>query len=168
MYIPKKIKVLVIDDSLIFRETVARGIKSDRGIEVVGTASDPFEARDKIIELKPDVLTLDIEMPRMNGIEFLRKLMPQYPLPVVIVSALSSNVFEALKAGAVDFAVKPNSGHRSSIEVFINELIVKIKIASLANVSIYKNQFIKGEIRSGSKINSRDFIIAFGASTGGT
>jgi len=72
----KKIKVLVIDDSLMFRETVAKGIGNDNGIEVVGTAADVFIARDKIIDLEPDVLTLDVEMPRMNGIDFLKKLMP--------------------------------------------------------------------------------------------
>ena len=88
---------------------MAKGIANDKGIEVVGTASNPFEARDKIIELEPDVLTLDIEMPRMNGIEFLEKLMPQYPMPVVVVSALSENVFDALNAGAVDFVTKPDT-----------------------------------------------------------
>ena len=116
MYAPRKIKVLVIDDSLLFREAVARGIGSDRGIEVVGTASNPFEARDEIIELEPDVLTLDIEMPRMSGIEFLEKLMPQYPMPVVVVSALSDKVFEALNAGAVDFVTKPTSGSGNGID----------------------------------------------------
>ena len=85
----KRIRVLVIDDSLVFRETVARGIGTDKLIEVVGTAGDVFDARDKIIDLEPDVLTLDVEMPRMNGIEFLRLLMPQYPLPVVVVSSAS-------------------------------------------------------------------------------
>lgn len=167
MYTPKKIKVLVIDDSLIFRETVARGISKDRVIEVVGTASDPFEARDKIIELEPDVLTLDIEMPKMSGIEFLKRLMPQYPLPVVVVSALSNNVFEALNAGAIDFATKPSSGIKNGIDVFIDELIVKIKISSMANVTMHKNKYINKQINNVSR-NINDIIIAIGASTGGT
>ncbi|AWK49596.1 chemotaxis response regulator protein-glutamate methylesterase [Clostridium beijerinckii] len=168
MYAPKKVKVLVVDDSLLFRETVARGINNDRGIEVVGTAANPFEARDKILELEPDVLTLDIEMPRMNGIEFLKKLMPQYPMPVVVVSALSDNVFEALNAGAVDFVTKPSSQLRDGLDGFINELILKIKIASIAKISHHKNQYINNQLNTNTIINSNDVIIAIGASTGGT
>ena len=92
-----------MDDSLLFRETLAAEIAKDFGIEVVGTAEDPFIARDKILELQPDVLTLDVEMPKMDGIAFLKKLMPQYPLPVVVISSVENNIFEALSAGAVDF-----------------------------------------------------------------
>lgn len=168
MRIVKKIRVLVIDDSLLFREAVARGISNDMGIEVVGTASDPFEARDKIIELEPDILTLDIEMPKMNGIEFLKRLMPQYPMPVVVVSALSENVFEALNAGAVDFVTKPSSRTPNGMEGFINELIVKIKISSMANVGIHKNIISNQQINVSNKIVAKDYIIAIGASTGGT
>ena len=83
MYKAKTIKVLIVDDSMVFRETLSRGLSSDAGIEVVGVAPDPFIARDMILELEPDVITLDVELPRMNGIEFLKRLMPQYPLPVV-------------------------------------------------------------------------------------
>ncbi len=168
MYSPRKIKVLVIDDSLLFREAVARGLSGDRGIEIVGTAANPFEARDKIIELEPDVLTLDIEMPMMGGIEFLKKLMPQYPMPVVVVSALSNKVFEALNAGAVDFVTKPNSGSIDGIEGFINELIVKVKIASIAKVSNHKNRYRNNVLNTNNHINKNDVIIAIGASTGGT
>lgn len=168
MYSSKKIKVLVIDDSLLFRETVARGIGADKGIEVVGTAADPYQARDKIIELEPDVLTLDIEMPKMSGIEFLKKLMPQYPLPVVVVSALSDNVFKALDAGAVDFVAKPGGLKTSGMEIFINELIVKIKIASLAKVSIHKNEYINEIADKCNCVVREEMIIAIGASTGGT
>lgn len=168
MYSSKKIKVLVIDDSLLFRETVARGIGTDKGIEVVGTAADPYQARDKIIELEPDVLTLDIEMPKMSGIEFLKKLMPQYPLPVVVVSALSDNVFKALDAGAVDFVAKPGGLKTSGMEIFINELIVKIKIASLAKVSIHKNEYINEIADKCNCVVREEMIIAIGASTGGT
>jgi two-component system chemotaxis response regulator CheB len=168
MYAPKKIKVLVIDDSLLFREAVARGIGSDRGIEVVGTSSNPFEARDKIIELEPDVLTLDIEMPRMNGIEFLEKLMPQYPMPVVVVSALNDKVFEALNAGAVDFVAKPNGQSRDGIDGFINELIIKVKIASMAKVSHHKSEYRNNQSNTNMNMGINDIVIAIGASTGGT
>lgn len=164
----KKIRVLVVDDSLLFRETIARGIGADRGIEVVGTAGDAYEARDKIIELEPDVMTLDVEMPKMNGIEFLKRLIPQYPIPVVVVSAISDNVFDALNAGAVDFVTKISSVTGSSKEVFINELIIKLKIASMAKVGNIKKEIINK--RYTDKINSRNSntIIAIGASTGGT
>ncbi|MGH4120983.1 protein-glutamate methylesterase/protein-glutamine glutaminase [Clostridium sp.] len=168
MSIVKKVRVLVVDDSLLFRETIARGLAADRGIEVVGTAGDAFEARDKIIELEPDVMTLDVEMPKMNGIEFLKRLIPQYPIPVVMVSSVSDNVFDALNAGAVDFVRKINSVTGNSKEVFINELIIKVKIASMAKVSHLKKD-ISNE-RHIAKINSRisNTIIAIGASTGGT
>ncbi|MGH4138687.1 protein-glutamate methylesterase/protein-glutamine glutaminase [Clostridium sp.] len=168
MSIVKKVRVLVVDDSVLFRETIARGLAADRGIEVVGTAGDAFEARDKIIELEPDVMTLDVEMPKMNGIEFLKRLMPQYPIPVVVVSAVSDNVFDALNAGAVDFVTKMNSVVGSNREVFINELIIKVKIASMAKVSHLKVD--NASERHIGKINSRSSnnIIAIGASTGGT
>jgi len=168
MSIIKKVRVLVVDDSLLFRETIARGLAADSGIEVVGTAGDAFEARDKIIDLEPDVMTLDVEMPKMNGIEFLKRLIPQYPLPVVVVSAISDNVFDALNAGAVDFVTKINSVTGNNKEVFINELIIKVKIASMARASNVKKD-ISNERRM-NKINPRssNTIIAIGASTGGT
>jgi len=166
--ITKKVRVLVVDDSLLFREAIARGIDTDPGIEVVGTAKDAFEARDKIIELEPDVMTLDVEMPKMNGIEFLKRLMPQYPIPVVVVSSVSDNVFDALNAGAVDFVTKMNSVTGTNKEVFINELIIKVKIASMAKIGQLKKNVSKE--RHIAKINSRssNTIIAIGASTGGT
>ena len=102
----RKIKVLIVDDFLIFREVLSRGISTDSHIEVVVKAVDPFDARDKILEYSPDVMTCDIEMPKMNGIEFIKRLLPQYPLPVVVVSSVSAAVFEAMKAGAVDFVTK--------------------------------------------------------------
>jgi len=108
MRLKQKIKVLIVDDSLLFRETLAREISKDPDVEVVGTATDPYMARDMIIKLKPDVVTLDVEMPKMNGIEFLKKLMPQYPLPVIVVSSVSKNILDALDAGAVEFVTKPN------------------------------------------------------------
>lgn len=168
MLLRSRIKVLVIDDSLVFRETLARGIAKDSAIEVVGTASDPFIARDMIIQYEPDVLTLDVEMPKMSGIEFLKRLMPQYPLPVVVVSSVSNNVFDALNAGAVDFVTKPNVTRPGGLDGFINELIIKIKIASTAKVGSKKSSLPARQTRAeGAAGNSCD-IIAIGASTGGT
>ncbi len=164
----KKIRVLVVDDSLVFRETIARGIAKDKGIEVVATASDPFMARDKIIEFEPDVMTLDVEMPKMDGIEFLRRLMPQYPLPVVVVSAVSSNVFDALNAGAVDFVTKPDARYGSNMDSLINELVVKIKIASTAKLGHWKSNKPADKILDSANAKNKNTIIAIGASTGGT
>lgn len=162
----KKIRVLVVDDSILFREVLSRGISSDSRIEVVATAIDPFDARDKIIEYKPDVMTCDVEMPRMNGIEFIRRLIPQYPLPVIVVSSVNKAVFDALDAGAVDFVGKPDISSAAGVKNFINEMIKKIKIASTARIMrgspIHGQNIIRNE-NSGS-----DKIIAIGASTGGT
>ncbi len=168
MNISRKIKVLVIDDSILFRETMAKGLAADSGIQVVGTAGDVFEARDKIVELEPDVLTLDVEMPKMNGIEFLKRLMPQYPLPVVVVSAVSDNVFDALNAGAVDFVTKMSSVSGANMEAFINELTIKVKIASMAKVGQAKKVVSNEKRLEKINANSSNIIIAIGASTGGT
>jgi two-component system chemotaxis response regulator CheB len=158
-----------VDDSFLFRETLAAELSKDFGIEVVGQAGDPYEAKDRILEFEPDVIALDVEMPKMDGISFLKKLMPQYPLPVVAMSASEQNVFEALSAGAVDFIAKPKS--RQLLEPFINELIVKIKIASTAKVAYHKKNYASEEsvaISAGRKAASSETIIAIGASTGGT
>lgn len=164
----KRIRVLVVDDSIVFREVLSRGISSDPNIEVVATANDPFDARDKIIEFEPDVMTCDVEMPKMNGIEFIRRLMPQYPLPVVVVSTVSEAVFDAMNAGAVDFVTKPDVHSVKSIEAFINELIIKIKIASIANVSHWKVNNASQKVIGGAYTYTGSRIIAIGASTGGT
>ena len=164
----RKIRVLVVDDSMVFREVLARSIGADPAIEVVGTASDAYTARDKILELEPDVLTLDVEMPRMSGIEFVRRLMPQYPIPVVMISALNNAIFEALQAGAVDFVCKPDSGNSRSINAFINELIVKIKIASTAKVGPRKDESIRKRPITAVGGGGSFKLIAIGASTGGT
>jgi Chemotaxis response regulator containing a CheY-like receiver domain and a methylesterase domain len=168
MKVSRKIKVLIVDDSLLFRETLAKEIAKDFGIEVIGTAEDPFAARDKILELKPDVLTLDVEMPKMDGIAFLKKLMPQYPLPVIVVSSAGRNVFEALDAGAVDFVTKPDMGKPGGMNSFINELIVKIKIASTAKVGGFKKDYDVAKIVSNHGVDISNTILAIGASTGGT
>ncbi|MDP4094264.1 MAG: chemotaxis response regulator protein-glutamate methylesterase [Bacillota bacterium] len=163
----KKIKVLVVDDSILYREFISKAISADPGIEVVATATDPYDARDKIVKYQPDVMTLDVEMPKMNGIEFLRKLMPQYPLPVIVISALNENVFDALNAGAVEFVAKPDMKADKSIESYINELVIKIKIASTANLSQWKMD-AKKVISHTIMPHWENKIIAIGASTGGT
>ena len=163
------IKVLVVDDSVVFRELLVQNLNRDPAIQVVGTAKDPFEARDAILAYKPDVMTLDIELPRMNGIEFLRKLMPQYPLPVVVISSLSDKVFDALNAGAVDFVAKPAVSSRAQLEDFVkNELLVKIKIASTARISNIKKMVMAHEDQRLAAGKEKNLIVAIGASTGGT
>lgn len=164
----RKIRVLVVDDSILFREVLSRGISSDPNIEVVATANDPFDARDKILKYGPDVMTCDVEMPKMNGIEFILKLMPQYPLPVIVVSTVSAAVFDAMKVGAVDFVTKPDVKSIKSIENFINELIIKVKIASTAKVAQLKSEEAPGNIPGCRNNEAFDRIIAIGASTGGT
>ena len=162
------IKVLVVEDSLVFRELLVQNLNKDPAIRVVATARDPFEARDAILAYKPDVMTLDVELPRMNGIEFLRKLMPQYPLRVVVISSLSDKVFDAMSAGAVDFVAKPAVSNRRQLEDFIrNELLVKIKIASTARIGNFKRVVMAQQQQSLSSRKS-NLIVAIGASTGET
>jgi two-component system chemotaxis response regulator CheB len=107
-----KIRVLIVDDSAIVRRMLSSALESEPDIEVVGTAPDPFVARNKIIELSPDVMTLDLEMPRMDGLTFLRKLMNARPIPVIVISSIagpaSHAAFEALQIGAVEVLAKPN------------------------------------------------------------
>ncbi len=171
MIIKKKVRVLIVDDSLLFREALARGLAKDFGIEIVGAAKDVLDAKDKIIALRPDVMTLDIEMPGMSGIEFLQRLLPQYPIPVVVVSAAGERVFDALKAGAVDFVAKSDITNQRNSEWQLNELIVKLKIASTAKVGYLKHeaaqQLADRAILSAGP-EAVDWVIGIGASTGGT
>lgn len=167
MGIGKKVRVLIVDDSIFFREMLAKSLAEDAGVEVVGTASNPFEASEKIVDLNPDVVTLDVEMPRMNGIEFLKKLMPQYPVPVVVVSGGSNIVFDAMNAGAVDFINKGDVKNPDDFNRFAKELVVKVKIASTAKVGQHKrNSSVERVSELGN--SSAETIIAIGASTGGT
>lgn len=172
----KIVKVLIIDDSALVRSILEQGLSEDPGIEVVGTASDPFIARDKIIQLRPDVLTLDVEMPRMDGVEFLRKLMPQYPLPTVMVSSLTERgkqiTLDAMDAGAVDVVTKPKANIQDGLLDMMTQLRTKIKIASTANVSHWKGREVRlstGKVLKYTALSeSTDKVIAIGASTGGT
>ena len=116
----------MVDDSAMVREILSQGLELDPDIDVVGSASDPYFARDKIVELRPDVLTLDVEMPKMDGVEFLRRLMPQYPLPTVMVSSLTERgkeiTLQALEAGAVDFVTKPSTDIRIQFQTLGKDL----------------------------------------------
>jgi len=176
----KKIRVLIIDDMALIRDILVQGLSQDPGIEVVGTASDPYIAAKQIPKLKPDVLTLDVEMPRMDGVEFLRRLMPQHPLPVVMVSALTERgkqiTLDALEAGAVDFVTKPSTDVTRGLNAMMMELRTKVKIASSASVAHWKHKRYKKyvgtvpaeTVTSHALSKSTDKVIAIGASTGGT
>jgi two-component system chemotaxis response regulator CheB len=167
----KKIKVLIVDDSAIVRKIFSDELTKDPDIEVIGTAPDPYVARDKIVQLQPDVIVLDIEMPRMDGITFLKKLMTYYPLPVIIVSSLtpqgSKMALEAVEAGAVEVMCKPGSSF--SVADMSIMLIDKIKAAAFADVKKMQKTISAGEQKQRlSLTRTTDKIIAIGASTGGT
>ena len=165
----RPIRVLVVDDSLMFRNMLVKGLNADPNIEVVAEAEDAYAARDAIIKYKPDVMTLAVELPRMSGIEFLRRLMPQYPLPVVMISSLSNKVFDALEAGAVDFVNKPNNLNQAQINDFLSqELATKVKIASTAKVGKLKRVDNTAVMSHITPAGGKDRIVAIGASTGGT
>lgn len=163
-----KIKVLIVDDSILFRQTLERELTNDLNIEIVGTAIDADDAMEKIQSLKPDVLTLDVELPKMNGLDFLKKMLPIYPIPVVVVTSQPLSALNALDAGAVDFVKKPEVKSSLDLHGFINELTIKIKIASTARI-------VKKHLASTPRFQHIAFskqedhpIIAIGASTGGT
>ncbi len=189
MYFMAKISVLVVDDSALVRKLLTEILESDPGIEVVGTAIDPFVARDKIKKLQPDVLTLDVEMPRMDGVTFLKNLMRLRPMPVVMVSTLTEQgaqvTLEALELGAVDFITKPKLDFSNTIGDYATEIIEKVKMASIVNVQALAQKAVElpdiaekltadavlakrepGSIPSHLKTTEK--IIAIGASTGGT
>jgi two-component system chemotaxis response regulator CheB len=163
------IKVLVVDDSAVVRQLLSRELGRDQQIQVVGTAADPFIARDKIIELQPHVLTLDVEMPRMDGITFLRKLMRHHPLPTIVVSSLTAKgtqmAVDAMTAGAVDVLCKPSGAY--SVDNLAPELIEKIKLAARAHVHATTDRDAAEPALSHSLSATSEKIIAIGASTGG-
>jgi len=164
------IRVLIVDDSDVVCRIFARELSRDPEIEVIGTAPDPYVARDKIVSLKPDVVTLDIEMPRMDGLTFLRKLMAHYPLPVVIVSSLTprggESALDAICAGAVEVLSKP--GESYALGEMSAELIDKVKAA--ARVDVRKTEPVPKPPASQrlSMTKTSNKIVAMGASTGGT
>jgi two-component system chemotaxis response regulator CheB len=167
------IKVLVVDDSAIVRKILTKELSREKGIEVVGTAPDPYVARDKIVRLKPDVITLDIEMPRMDGLAFLKRLMKHYPLPVVIVSSLTKEsgkiALEAIEIGAVEVLSKPGSAY--SVGEMMQQLANKIRAAARVKTfkpTVNSNCSEPVKIPNHSLKETTDKVIAIGASTGGT
>ncbi len=180
----KKIKVLIVDDSAVVRQTLSGILSSDPEIEVIGTAADPFIAANKMRDVIPDVITLDVEMPRMDGITFLRKIMGQHPIPVVICSSLtgkgSETALKAIENGAVEVICKPQTGTRQFLEESRVHLTDVIKAASLAKKSMVKNEgvyrpapkltadAVLSKPEKPSMVKTTDKVIAVGASTGGT
>jgi len=184
-----KIKVLIVDDSAVTRKLLTDALSKSRDIEVVGTAMDPYIAVDKIKRLSPDILTLDIEMPRMDGLTFLSKLMISHPMPVIMVSALTdagaNATIKALQAGAVDFVLKPNLDDQGAWERFSSEVIEKVITASgskvkrrpaamnedLAGIQVEEkfsaDVIIPRKAAQVSRVRT-GIIVAIGASTGGT
>ena len=169
----RKIKVLIVDDSAIVRQLLSRFLSMDAEIEVVGAAADAFIAKDLIEKHRPDVMTLDIEMPKMDGLTFLERLMPQYPMPVVIVSSLTEKggaiTLKALQLGAVDFVTKPSARDPGGLGSVVNELCDKIKVAAGVDVKHLKRaDYHKPAKCVPQAIGNHTKLIAIGASTGGT
>ncbi len=173
----RKIRVLVVDDSALMRRLLTDLLTSDEKIEVVGTAPDAYIARDKIKALNPDVLTLDVEMPRMDGVTFLSNLMRLRPMPVVIVSTLAEAgadlTLRALEIGAVDFVTKPKTDVAHTLEDYAEEITSKVKAAAASDVSaIVRRLESRGRARelatTAGRLRTTDKLIAIGASTGGT
>ena len=181
----KKIRVLVVDDSALVRQILMEVLNGAPDVEVVGTASDPFMARDRIKELNPDVLTLDVEMPRMDGLTFLANLMRLRPMPVVMVSSLTDQgaetTLKALELGAIDFVSKPKIDLAGTLADFGGEILAKIRIAAGARVMArsapvsvpriapkYSADAVIPANTGGRMLRTTDRIIAIGASTGGT
>jgi two-component system chemotaxis response regulator CheB len=180
----EKIRVLTVDDSALMRQVLATLLSKDPGIEVIGSAPDPYIAREKIKALNPDVLTLDVEMPKMDGLTFLEKLMRGHPMPVVMVSSLTEagcqTTLRALELGAVDFITKPKIDLREGMEEIAQDLIAKVKAAALARVRPLNVKREASETETkyasrdtlhalpGAMIKTTDTIIAIGSSTGGT
>ncbi len=171
----RKIRVLIVDDSAIVRKILTDALASQPDIEVVGTAPDAYIARDKILSLQPDVLTLDIEMPRMDGLTFLSKLMEHHPLPVIVISSLGQSSCEAaikaLRVGAVEVLAKPGGPY--SVGDLVNGLAQKIRAAAAARVRASTKRESPPVARpdSGASAPARKGarrLIAIGASTGGT
>ena len=179
----KRIKVLIVDDSASVRQTLTNILEADPAIEVIGAASDPYMAAKRIAQQAPDVITLDIEMPRMDGITFLRKIMTQYPMPVVICSSLpeqgSDTLMQALEAGAVDIILKPQHGTREFLQESGDAIRNAVKAASEARVQkLPRSSGVPSRKLSADVIlpppagramaRTTEKVICIGASTGGT
>ena len=164
----KKIRVLVVDDSIVARKTIIDALEASPRLEVVGYAINAMDAQRKVEQLNPDVMTCDVQMPGMTGIEFLKKLLPEHPLPVVLVSSLNLKVFDALHAGAVDFVRKPDGAE--SKEQFVMSLVQKVVVAASAKVR--RPRLIKEpDVPLAPPVllgMAPQYIVGLGASTGGT
>ncbi len=179
----EKIKVLIVDDSAVVRQTLTQILQSDPGIEVIGSASDPYVAAKRIAEQVPDVITLDVEMPRMDGITFLQKLMSQHPIPVVMCSSLTENgcetALKALEYGAVDIITKPKMGVKDFLEEFRITICDTVKAAAKCHVrrqsksgnAVEKKLTADAVLEkptSNAMIQTTEKVVVIGASTGGT
>jgi two-component system chemotaxis response regulator CheB len=173
----EKTKVLIVDDSALIRQLLTDLLSRDPALDVVGVASDPYVAWDKIKALAPNVLTLDVEMPRMDGLAFLERLMRARPMPVLMVSSLTEkgceNTLRALELGAIDFVTKPKIDIKNGTVGLADEIIAKIKIAARAKVRPLEKRGANGHVRlsalgSEALARSTQKVIAIGASTGGT
>lgn len=172
MSIPRKIRVLIVDDSALVRRMISESLAGDPQIEVVGTACDPYVARDKIVELQPDVLTLDLEMPRMDGLTFLKILQQHRPMPVIVISSLtpagSRAAIEALEVGATDVLGKPSNAN--SIGDLGKQLAIRVKAAATARVRSGAQRLAApapSAVRPSSFSSDPRQIILIGSSTGG-
>lgn len=183
MSLQRPIRVLIVDDSAVVRQLLTEILDLDQDIEVVGTASDPFVAREKIKRLNPDVLTLDVEMPRMDGLMFLQNLMRLHPLPVVMISSLTQRgadtTLQALALGAVDFVSKPTLDVKRGLEGFADEIVAKVKMAARAKVRVATPTLSNNgnglatsapppATPAGTRFRTTDRLIAIGSSAGGT
>lgn len=181
-----KLKLMVVDDSPLFRTWLIHSLSADDRFQVVGYAVNALDAQEKIPLLQPDMLTLDIEMPGMSGIDFLKHLLPVHPIPVILVSSLNLRVFDALEAGAVDFVRKPDEANGLSKEIFLSMLRSKLLVAAASHVhlpsvpaspQVAKKRIVSPLTAAGnpflnrpktSAAASQETVIAIGASTGGT
>lgn len=165
--IPSK-KVLIVDDSKVVRYVLTDILSQDESIEVVGTASDPYEATDKILTLNPDIITLDVEMPRMNGIDFLKRLLRHKPLPVIMISSYTKHnsdlTIEALSIGAVDFITKPSEDPNTGLKKLSNEIITKVRVAAHADIKVPPPSSYQLDH---PVLFPKDHLVVIGASTGG-
>lgn len=175
-----RVRVLIVDDSALVRQTLADVLSSDPEIEVVGSAADPFVAAERIREQVPDVITLDIEMPRMDGLTFLHKIMTQHPIPVVICSSLAEegaqSTLRALEYGAVEVITKPKVGNKQFLEESRIEVCNVVKAAASARLRKLTNHIVEPKLNAdsviakptGAMVETTEKVVAIGASTGGT
>jgi two-component system chemotaxis response regulator CheB len=160
------IKILIIDDSPFYRTILKRGIEQNKDIEVVAVASDAYDASQKIIKYHPNVITCDIAMPKIDGVSLIKQLIPQYPIPIIVVSSVGEKIFDAIKAGAIDYLIKSDFSNITDRNIFFGELNSKI-------ISAYNKTYVHKitnsiPVRAKDKKNTTHKIIVIGASTGGT